>query len=150
MSALFEIVLSILATFLILLILVQRGRGGGLTGALGGMGGSSAFGAKAGDVFTRVTIGTATIWIGVCVAAAYWSNPTHHSDRLGSLSGSVPASSSPADGKSAAETGGATGAGTGESSKPSTLSGEAAPPAGQTAPATNTAPPTQTPETEGK
>ena len=30
--------------FLILLILVQRGRGGGLTGALGGPGGQSDFG----------------------------------------------------------------------------------------------------------
>ena len=29
----------------------------------GGMGGQSAFGTKAGDVFTRITIGTATIWI---------------------------------------------------------------------------------------
>ncbi len=51
------------SVFLILLILVQRGRGGGLTGALGGMGGQSAFGAKAGDMFTRVTMVTATIWI---------------------------------------------------------------------------------------
>ena len=52
-----------MAIFLILLVLVQRGRGGGLAGALGGMGGSSAFGAKAGDVFTRITIVAAAIWI---------------------------------------------------------------------------------------
>jgi len=32
--------------FLILLVLIQRGRGGGLAGALGGMGGQSAFGTK--------------------------------------------------------------------------------------------------------
>ena len=38
--------------FLILLVLIQRGRGGGLAGALGGMGGQSAFGTKAGDLFT--------------------------------------------------------------------------------------------------
>jgi preprotein translocase subunit SecG len=62
--------LCIVALFLILLILVQRGRGGGLAGALGGMGGSSAFGAKAGDVFTRITIIAATIWIVLCIAAA--------------------------------------------------------------------------------
>ena len=49
--------------FLILLVLVQRGRGGGLTGALGGMGGQSAFGTKAGDTFTWVTAGTAFVWI---------------------------------------------------------------------------------------
>lgn len=62
--------LCIVAVFLILLILVQRGRGGGLAGALGGMGGSSAFGAKAGDVFTRITIVAATIWIILCILAA--------------------------------------------------------------------------------
>ncbi|RLS51073.1 MAG: preprotein translocase subunit SecG, partial [Planctomycetota bacterium] len=38
--------------FLILLVLIQRGRGGGLAGAFGGAGGQSAFGTKAGDVFT--------------------------------------------------------------------------------------------------
>ena len=55
--------------FLILLVLVQRGRGGGLSGAFGGMGGQSAFGAKAGDTFTRITIVTAAIWILICMAA---------------------------------------------------------------------------------
>lgn len=57
------------AVFLILLVLVQRGRGGGLTGALGGMGGQSAFGSKAGDLFTRITIGVAAFWIILSVAA---------------------------------------------------------------------------------
>jgi preprotein translocase subunit SecG len=59
----FMIPLGMLSVFLILVILVQRGRGGGLTGALGGMGGQSAFGTKAGDVFTRITIVLAAIWI---------------------------------------------------------------------------------------
>src|SRR5687767_9357121 len=55
--------------FLILVILIQRGRGGGLAGALGGMGGQSAFGTKAGDLFTRITIGVAAFWILLSVAA---------------------------------------------------------------------------------
>lgn len=55
--------LSFLSVFLILIILVQRGRGGGLTGALGGMGGQSAFGTKAGDMFTKITIGVAVVWV---------------------------------------------------------------------------------------
>jgi preprotein translocase subunit SecG len=59
----FIIPICVLSLFLTLLILVQRGRGGGLTGALGGMGGQSAFGAKAGDLFTKITIVTAMIWI---------------------------------------------------------------------------------------
>jgi len=60
---LFEFAISFLAVFLILLVLVQRGRGGGIAGALGGMGGNSAFGTKAGDTFTWITYGTAAIWI---------------------------------------------------------------------------------------
>jgi preprotein translocase subunit SecG len=48
---------------LVLVILVQRGRGGGLAGALGGVGGSSAFGTRAGDVFTRITVGIFLVWV---------------------------------------------------------------------------------------
>lgn len=69
MGFLLGLLLTLTSIFLILLVLVQRGRGGGLAGALGGMGGQSAFGAKAGDVFTRVTVVTATIWILLCVAS---------------------------------------------------------------------------------
>ena len=59
----FGITIFLSSVFLILLVLVQRGRGGGLTGALGGPGGQSAFGTKAGDLFTRITVGVATAWI---------------------------------------------------------------------------------------
>ena len=56
-------VLAAVGAFLILIVLLQRGRGGGLAGAFGGAGGASALGTKAGDVFTKVTIGVAVIWI---------------------------------------------------------------------------------------
>ena len=69
LSILFGILMFATALFLILLVLVQRGRGGGLSGALGGMGGQSAFGTKAGDLFTRITIFVATFWILLCIAA---------------------------------------------------------------------------------
>lgn len=72
---LFKAVLILLALFLIVLVLLQRGRGGGLAGALGGMGGQSAFGSKAGDVFTRVTIVVAAIWIVLCAAAVKYFEP---------------------------------------------------------------------------
>lgn len=49
--------------FLIFLVLIQRGKGGGLAGAFGAAGGSSAFGSRAGDMFTRVTIIVAAVWI---------------------------------------------------------------------------------------
>lgn len=52
-----------LGCFMILLVLLQRGRGGGLVGALGGPGGQSAFGARAGDVFTKITVGVAVAWV---------------------------------------------------------------------------------------
>ena len=53
----------LISVMLIGLILLQRGRGGGLVGALSGLGGQSAFGTKAGDTFTRITIAIAAIWV---------------------------------------------------------------------------------------
>jgi len=52
-----------LGLLMILTILIQRGKGGGLIGAFGGAGGSSPFGSKAGDTFTRITITMAGIWV---------------------------------------------------------------------------------------
>jgi preprotein translocase subunit SecG len=59
--------LVLTSLFLIFLVLIQRGRGGGLAGAFGGAGGQSAFGTKAGDVFTKITVGVAAFWIVLCV-----------------------------------------------------------------------------------
>src|ERR1051325_3660783 len=56
-------ILLIVGLFLILLVLIQRGKGGGLIGALGGAGGSSPFGSRAGDQFTRLTIYVAIAWL---------------------------------------------------------------------------------------
>lgn len=74
MEILIQLILSLMAVFIILLVLVQRGRGGGLAGALGGPGGSSAFGAKAGDTFTKITIYAVSVWIVTCVLCTYWAN----------------------------------------------------------------------------
>lgn len=83
MYNLLMLLLSGMAVFMILLVLVQRGRGGGLTGALGGMGGQSAFGAKAGDVFTKITIWSATAWIVLCVVAViYFSEKVGVAEKL--------------------------------------------------------------------
>jgi len=57
--------------FLMLVILLQRGRGGGVAGAFGGGGGSGAFGAKTGDVFTWITVVVATVFVGLAVAANF-------------------------------------------------------------------------------
>ncbi len=50
-----------------LVVLIQKGRGGGLSGAFGGVGGHSAFGAKTGDVFTWITVGLATCFLVLAV-----------------------------------------------------------------------------------
>ena len=60
---LLNVAIIFLALFLILIVLIQRGKGGGLSGAFGGAGGSSAFGARGGDAFTRITITIAAIWV---------------------------------------------------------------------------------------
>ena len=59
--------MAFLSLFLIMLILIQRGKGGGLTGALGGPGGQSAFGSKAGDTFTAITVVVASLWGLACI-----------------------------------------------------------------------------------
>ena len=58
-----NLILILLGAFMILLVLIQRGKGGGLIGALGGTGGSSPFGSRAGDQFTRLTIYVALVWL---------------------------------------------------------------------------------------
>lgn len=67
--------LFLLSLFIVLIILLQRGRGGGLTGALGGAGGASAFGVKAGDIFTRITAISVLCWIILCALTTWWYLP---------------------------------------------------------------------------
>jgi preprotein translocase subunit SecG len=62
-AAILNVLILLVGLFLILLILIQRGKGGGLAGAFGGAGGSSAFGSRAGDTFTRITITVAGVWV---------------------------------------------------------------------------------------
>lgn len=59
----FSILFALASIFLIFIVLLQRGRGGGLAGAFGATGGQSAFGTKAGDIFTKITIGVAVVWV---------------------------------------------------------------------------------------
>lgn len=63
MATLFNILVIVTGLFLIGVVLIQRGKGGGLAGAFGGVGGSSPFGSKAGDAFTRFTIYVAAFWL---------------------------------------------------------------------------------------
>jgi preprotein translocase subunit SecG len=62
-GSILNVLILLTGLFLILLVLIQRGKGGGLSGAFGGAGGSSAFGSRAGDTFTRITIYVAAFWL---------------------------------------------------------------------------------------
>jgi preprotein translocase subunit SecG len=63
LAGILNLLVILTSLFLIGLVLIQRGKGGGLAGAFGGVGGSSPFGSKAGDTFTRITIVVAGFWI---------------------------------------------------------------------------------------
>jgi preprotein translocase subunit SecG len=53
------------------IVLIQRGKGGGLAGAFGGPGGSSAFGSRTSDDFTRFTLILAAVWGIIIIAQVY-------------------------------------------------------------------------------
>ena len=58
------------AVLLVLLVLIQRGRGSGLAGAFGGPGGHSAFGTKTADVFIKVTAVMGAIFFVLAIVTA--------------------------------------------------------------------------------
>ena len=62
-SVLLNVVVVLLSLVLMFIVLIQRGKGGGLAGAFGGAGGSSAFGSRAGDAFTKITLYVAAVWV---------------------------------------------------------------------------------------
>lgn len=64
------------AILLILVILLQRGRGVGLSGAFGGVGGSSALGAKTGDILTWITMVGAGVFIVLAITLNYFFRPS--------------------------------------------------------------------------
>lgn len=94
-------VIVILSLFLVGVILIQRGKGGGLAGAFGGAGGSSAFGTKAGDVFTRVTGVAALIWIALAMLLVVMTNQ-HRGSAFDTGESSVATKSAAEKGKSTA------------------------------------------------
>lgn len=61
---------------LILVVLIQKGRGGGLSSAFGGSMASGILGSKTGDVLTWVTIGVVSFFIIVALALDRWWRPT--------------------------------------------------------------------------
>ena len=67
----------IVCLFMILLILIQKGRGGGLASAFGGAGGNTAFGSKTGDVLTWATSVVFGVFVVLAVALNLFANARH-------------------------------------------------------------------------
>jgi protein translocase SecG subunit len=71
----FVVAFLLCAVVLTLLVLIQRGRGGGLAGAFGGAGGSSAFGTKTADVFVKATAVLGGVLIVLSILALWFISP---------------------------------------------------------------------------
>lgn len=69
------VVWFICALGLILVVLIQKGRGGGLSGAFGGGLASGILGSKTGDFLTWVTIGLACMFLLLSVLLAKFYKP---------------------------------------------------------------------------
>jgi len=65
----------ICAVALILIILIQKGRGGGLSGAFGGGMASGILGSKTGDFLTWVTITLVSVFLMLAVVMAKFYKP---------------------------------------------------------------------------
>lgn len=108
-------VMNVLATLfvigsvsLVLVVLIQKGKGGGLSGAFAGGMASNILGSKTGDVLTWITISMASLFILTALVLDKWWRPSVSrpalrnaapvtSNNTGRETNQQPASSSPAD-----------------------------------------------------
>jgi preprotein translocase subunit SecG len=75
MGPLLMILFLLVCVLLIGVILLQKGRGGGLSGAFGGAGGHSAFGSRTGDMFTWITVVLVALFLLLGVATVKFFRP---------------------------------------------------------------------------
>ena len=91
------IAFTVLCGIFILLILIQKGRGGGISSAFGGAGGNTAFGSKTGDVLTWATSVVFAIFLAMCVALNYLAADVNaQATKFASPVGAPPVSGTPA------------------------------------------------------
>ena len=86
--------------FMILLVLIQKGRGGGLASAFGGAGGNTAFGSKTGDVLTWATSVLFGVFLVLAVALNLLATARHNA-RVGIVVGPPPVTTNAPAGTSA-------------------------------------------------
>ena len=65
------VTLFLLSLFLVFIILIQRGKGGGIAGSLTGTA-QSAFGARGGDILMWLTLTMTIIWIPLCCLTIFF------------------------------------------------------------------------------
>ena len=65
----------LVAVSLILVVLIQKGKGGGLSAAFGGAGAGGVLGTKATDFFTKFTIGLVLLFLVLAVVMAKYYKP---------------------------------------------------------------------------
>ncbi len=71
-----SVAMVLISLMLIGLILLQKNRGAGLSGAFGGVGGHTAFGTKTGDFLTWVTVSLAVLFLLLAVLLNFAFEPT--------------------------------------------------------------------------
>lgn len=81
----------VVCLFMAGLILIQRGRGGGLASAFGGAGGNTAFGSKTGDVLTWTTAVVFVIFMLMTIGLNKISERIH-ANRVTTVTGITPGS----------------------------------------------------------
>ncbi len=65
----------LVAVALILVVLIQKGKGGGLSAAFGGAGAGGVLGTKATDFFTKFTIGLVMLFLVLAIVMAKFFKP---------------------------------------------------------------------------
>src|SRR4051812_4181712 len=81
-------VFIIVCLFMILIVLIQKGRGGGLASAFGGAGGNTAFGSKTGDVLTWATSVVFGIFLVLAITLNLLAN-YYHNQRIKPTSSTI-------------------------------------------------------------
>ncbi|MEM6552489.1 MAG: preprotein translocase subunit SecG [Planctomycetota bacterium] len=126
----------VVSLFMMLVILIQKPKGGGLGGAFGGGAGSgtqqAVFGAKAGDALTWFTIVSFVLFLLIAMGLTWAINPEVQQPQAAGAGAGTPASTAGA-GAGAGGTAGASGAGSGTTAATPNPAAVPAPP--QTQPA---------------
>jgi preprotein translocase subunit SecG len=73
---LFATVFAMFGVMLMIVILLQRGRGTGLSGAFGGAGGANIMGSKTGDILTKITMVGIAVFLLMAAVLNYVFRPS--------------------------------------------------------------------------